>query len=376
MKTRPNAASASRPGPSATTRPPDRSAPAARKRKGQTVSTAAVARRCVTRRASHRPGGARWLTAGGSRASAIISSSRPSRCARCDSSGRTRFAAIRAAGRLADTVHRATRGHPERSVRYRELLSGHHFVDELRINFDHHGGRWGSAALMRERDQQPYGADELRLAARAARAIGTALSRYALPTPATAAATKMDGPAVAVISAAGRLTAADPAAEALLAELADDPRSGALPGSRGSARTTLPTAITTIVEQARGRLGPGRGGAPVRARLRRASGQWLTLHASLLEGRPDGAIAVVARPATPAEVIPLTLMAHRLTPREQEVALAALRGRSTREIAAELFLSPVTVQDHLKAVFDKTGVRSRRELVALLMTRTLAEAGL
>ncbi|MER7049451.1 response regulator transcription factor [Streptomyces jumonjinensis] len=84
----------------------------------------------------------------------------------------------------------------------------------------------------------------------------------------------------------------------------------------------------------------------------------------------------MAQPATPAEVIPLTLMAHRLTPREQEVALAALRGRSTREIAAELFLSPVTVQDHLKAVFDKTGVRSRRELVALLMTRTLAEAGL
>ncbi|MER7049450.1 hypothetical protein [Streptomyces jumonjinensis] len=169
----------------------------------------------------------------------------------------TRFAAIRAAGRLADTVHRATRGHPEHSVRYRELLSGHHFVDELRINFDHHGGRWGSAALMRERDQRPYGADELRLAARAARAIGTALSRYALPAPAAAAATKMDGPAVAVISAAGRLTAADPAAEALLAELADDPRSGALPGSRGSARTALPTALTTIVEQARGRLGPG-----------------------------------------------------------------------------------------------------------------------
>ncbi|WP_153480644.1 hypothetical protein [Streptomyces katsurahamanus] len=57
----------------------------------------------------------------------------------------------------------------------------------------------------------------------------------------------MDGPAVAVISSAGRLTAAVPAAEALLAKLADDPRSGALPGPRGSARTALPTVITTVV---------------------------------------------------------------------------------------------------------------------------------
>lgn len=77
-------------------------------------------------------------------------------------------------------------------------------------------------------------------------------------------------------------------------------------------------------------------------------------------------VAISARPADRADLGAVLLRAHGLTPRETEVALAVLRNETTKQIAAALNLSPWTVQDHLKAVFAKTGVRSRRELAVQL----------
>lgn len=44
-----------------------------------------------------------------------------------------------------------------------------------------------------------------------------------------------------------------------------------------------------------------------------------------------------------------------------------LRGYSTKQIVSQLAISQYTVQEHLKAVFDKLGVGSRQELAAALM---------
>jgi DNA-binding CsgD family transcriptional regulator len=72
---------------------------------------------------------------------------------------------------------------------------------------------------------------------------------------------------------------------------------------------------------------------------------------------------VVVEVAAAQATAPVLLIAHGLTAREAEVARLVLRGLSTTAIADSLHISANTVQDHLKAVFDKTGVRSRRDLV-------------
>ncbi len=95
-------------------------------------------------------------------------------------------------------------------------------------------------------------------------------------------------------------------------------------------------------------------------RVQTRAGRWLTIHATSLDGPGGRQTGIVLEPASPAQLSSLFLTAYGLTPAQERVAALVLQGRSTREITGQLHISANTVQEHLTAVFDKVGVRSRR----------------
>ena len=106
------------------------------------------------------------------------------------------------------------------------------------------------------------------------------------------------------------------------------------------------------------------------ARMPASGGSWVRVSAARVE--PTRGIVVTIEPTTAEERLDLFARAHALSAREREVVEELSRGAATVEIASRLFVSPYTIQDHLKAVFEKTGVRSRRALLA----RATGTAGL
>lgn len=75
-------------------------------------------------------------------------------------------------------------------------------------------------------------------------------------------------------------------------------------------------------------------------------------------------LVVTAEPATAAERLDLYARSHGLSERERAVVEGLAGGVDTAQLAASMVVSPHTVQDHLKSIFAKTGVRTRRELLA------------
>lgn len=96
------------------------------------------------------------------------------------------------------------------------------------------------------------------------------------------------------------------------------------------------------------------------ARVHLAAGLWLTLRAARL----GADIAVTIEESAPAERLDLFARASALSARESELLTHLASGADTREVAARMFVSEHTVQDHLKSVFAKTRTRSRRTLLA------------
>lgn len=108
----------------------------------------------------------------------------------------------------------------------------------------------------------------------------------------------------------------------------------------------------------------GRDSHPAAARTFLESGHLVSFRAERLGQSPDSDIAVTVGPVAPHERRAFFALACALSPREREVLECLAEGADTRTAARRLSVSEFTIQDHLKSISAKTGVRSRRLLLA------------
>ena len=258
-------------------------------------------------------------------------------------------------GRRAGATSLATHGDLSRSARHRSHVS-YGIGDELRGSFVADGVYWGAAGFLRDRDRPWFTEEDVRFLAALSEPIAQGLRRalvnVAVAPEVVAAA---DGPGVVVFDGDGNPESISPAAEHWISQMVEEPRPDVPAGSK------MVQAVA-----ARARALPGAADPlelAARSRVQTRSGSWLLLYGTRLAGGGEGRTAVIIQPAAPNEVAPLVALAYDLTGREIEVTRLCLQGHSTKEMARALHVSPYTVQDHLKSIFAKTGVRSRSELV-------------
>lgn len=263
----------------------------------------------------------------------------------------------------------ATGGKLEQALRYRELIGPAGFGYELRGALSTGTDLWGGLCLSREKGSPDFETREVAFMRRIAPHVAAGLRAATLHNDLHDDRDGDDAAGVLVLDRRGTVVQHNTATERRLQELGDL-------GTRWQEGEGLPTPVWTVLGALTSALKPdtdrGRNSSPQLHLLGR-SGRWLTLQASRTEPtptRPSESVVIIA-PARPKEVLRLTTLGYELSRRERDVVDLVVRGASSKQIAQQLYISEYTVKDHLANIFEKVGVRGRRELVKRLYLNTI-----
>ena len=257
--------------------------------------------------------------------------------------------------RGASTLHEATGGDPSRSHAWREYMQPYGADQELLVALRTQAGvAWGMVGLYREPGRPQFGEEEIGFL----RAVSPHLAKGAQRGLLVGEATDPEGPdapGLVVLKDDWSVESLTPGVERWLS---------LLPDGDWEAKGKLPPSVLAVAGRAlRTAEHADAPGEVALARVLTHEGRWMVLHGAALVAGGARRVAVIVEPAHPARISPLLMAAYQLTDREQDITRLVLRGDSTGQIAESLYISPHTVQQHLKSVFEKTGVRSRRDLV-------------
>jgi DNA-binding CsgD family transcriptional regulator len=253
----------------------------------------------------------------------------------------------------AGSLSSETGGDLARSPRWDEVLRPVGIGDVAAVACRDSLGCWGWIEAYRNGGDRPFDAGDLELLANVGPSLGSALRRgFAVARDGVAAA-GLSPPGVIVLDRELRLRSCTAGARAWI---------DVLPAARlFAAWGMLPAVVYPVAT--RWRSGGAVAGA--RALEHAVDGRWVMIEAASLEGEDEdeGTIAVTLRSAAPTETFDVLCCAYGLTQRERDVVGAVVAGLDTRGVTERLFISRHTVQDHLKSVFEKLGIHSRRELL-------------
>lgn len=253
-----------------------------------------------------------------------------------------RFGSLKDAAVPVGSLFGATAGQPEQSARWREVISPLGWGDELRAAIRLDGTVWGYLCLHREAADRPFSSKDVTRLTNVLPVLAGALRRMSLTAVPDDSRVETG---VMIFDEQGRMTGSTGGSAAWLAELGEPGPDGLPLLVAGLARHVLVTgrSATTAITTRAGRSG--------------------LLEAAVLDGPASQQVVVVISASPPARRLEQLSAASGLSPREVQVLERVLAGSSTKVIAAELAISPYTVQAHLTSIFAKTGQRSRRALI-------------
>lgn len=262
-------------------------------------------------------------------------------------------------------------GHLERSLCYREILQPRGHAHQARCVFMVKRELWGGIELSRDRKRGDFDADEVALLARITPHLGAGLKAAALRGLSEGASSTEDTPGMLTLDQRQRIVGCTNAAERWLRELG-------WPARDRDDATRLPQPVRVLLRALQRTLSPDTETDTRRVprlSVQTPSGRWLSLVAdtTIAQGDAPPLTMVLIEPLGPREAAWLRRSAYNLTPREQEVVELVAHGLATRDIAAALFVTEYTVQEHLSHIFDKVGVRGRRSLLKRLFFDSMSD---
>lgn len=255
-------------------------------------------------------------------------------------------------------LREATQGDLSQSRLWRDLLGGLGVIDVASSVFKDRFGCWGFLDLWRSESSAPFSRADAAFLAGITEPVTMALrtcQANTFLTPHSRDARQL-GPVVLLLSPELEVLGQTPQTPAYLRILVPPAEGSApIPASAYNVAAQL-LAVEADVDR-----------NPPNARVHLSAGLWVTLRAARI-GNVDTSgeqnVAVSIEETSPAERLTLFARSFGLSVREAELLDHLTTGSDTREIAHRMFLSEHTVQDHLKSIFAKTGLRSRRSLLS------------